>query len=175
MQALALEQAFTDYGVLVHSDYWNGKTSATTRKRKWPNMPKNTVSAKAATTYRLRDWGISRQRFWGAPIPIVYCETCGVVPEKFENLPVELPDKCAFYRDVGESPLAKVPEFCEYDLPELQRTGKTRNRHDGHVCRFVAGITFAILDPHNRNCRLSRKSRRIGRRSISISAATTTP
>ena len=43
-----------------------------------------------ATTYRLRDWGISRQRFWGSPIPIIYCDKCGAVPEKFENLPVRL-------------------------------------------------------------------------------------
>ncbi len=91
MQAMALEVPLTAYGVLVHSDYWNGKTSENAKLEMTAYAVKHGFG-EAATTYRLRDWGVSRQRFWGSPIPIVYCDSCGVVPEKFENLPVRLPE-----------------------------------------------------------------------------------
>jgi leucyl-tRNA synthetase len=61
------------------------------------------------TKFRLRDWGLSRQRYWGCPIPVVHCETCGVVPEKKENLPVELPDDVSF--DVPGNPLDRHPTW----------------------------------------------------------------
>jgi leucyl-tRNA synthetase len=80
-----------------------------------------------ATTYRLRDWGVSRQRYWGSPIPIVYCAKCGTVPEKYENLPVELPDNVAI-TGVGESPLARVPEFYETQCPNCE--GPARRETD---------------------------------------------
>ncbi len=109
MQAMALEVPLTDYGVLVHSDFWNGKTSEAAKAEMAAFAEKNGFGERA-TTYRLRDWGVSRQRFWGSPIPIIYCNGCGLVPEKYENLPVELPDT-AIFTGAGESPLAKVPEF----------------------------------------------------------------
>ena len=122
MQALALEQAMSDYGVLVHSDYWNGKTSDQAKKEMAEYAAKHSFG-EAATTYRLRDWGISRQRFWGSPIPIVYCDKCGTVPEKFENLPVRLPDTAPF-TGTGESPLAKVPGFYETTCPNCDGPAK---------------------------------------------------
>ncbi len=122
MQALALEQAFTNYGVVVHSDYWNGKTSEQAQKE-MTEYARAHGFGEAGTTYRLRDWGISRQRFWGSPIPIVYCDSCGVVPESFENLPVRLPENAPI-TGTGESPLAKVPEFYETNCPKCDGPAK---------------------------------------------------
>ncbi len=81
-----IEAAFTDYGILVNSGEWSGKTSEEA-KREMAEYAERHGFGEAATTYRLRDWGISRQRFWGSPIPIVYCENCGVVPEKYGSCP----------------------------------------------------------------------------------------
>ena len=67
------------------------------------------------TKYRLRDWGLSRQRYWGCPIPVVHCDTCGVVPEKKENLPVRLPDDVSF--DVPGNPLDRHPSWRDVPCP----------------------------------------------------------
>ena len=82
--------AFTDYGIVVDSGERSGKTPDDAKKEMAEFAQANGFG-EPATTYRLRDWGISRQRFWGSPIPIIYCDKCGTVPEKFENLPVRLP------------------------------------------------------------------------------------
>ncbi|HZH34034.1 MAG TPA: leucine--tRNA ligase, partial [Pyrinomonadaceae bacterium] len=74
-----LNEAFGEYGVLVNSGEWSGKTSEDA-KREMALFAQNNNFGEAATTYRLRDWGISRQRFWGAPIPVIYCDSCGVAP-----------------------------------------------------------------------------------------------
>jgi leucyl-tRNA synthetase len=118
--------AFTDYGHLVNSGVWTGKSSEDA-KTEMAAFAETNGFGQAATTYRLRDWGISRQRFWGAPIPIVYCKECGTVPEKFENLPVELP-VTADFSGTGESPLAKVPEFYETTCPNCD--GAARRETD---------------------------------------------
>jgi len=146
MQALALEQAFTDYGVLVHSDYWNGKTSEQAKKEMTEYAVKHGFG-EGATTYRLRDWGISRQRFWGSPIPIVYCDACGIVPEKEENLPVVLPDNIAI-TGTGESPLAKVPEFVETVCPNCNEPAR---RETDTMDTFVdsSWYFFRYLDNQN--------------------------
>ncbi|HEY2867294.1 MAG TPA: leucine--tRNA ligase, partial [Pyrinomonadaceae bacterium] len=78
------DSAFTDCGILINSGDWSGKTSEDA-KREMSNYAKANGFGEPATTYRLRDWGISRQRFWGSPNPIIYCEKCGTVPEKYEN------------------------------------------------------------------------------------------
>jgi len=109
------DEPFTDYGVMSNSGEWSGKASENAKKEMAAFAAANGFG-EAATTYRLRDWGISRQRFWGSPIPIIYCDTCGVVPEKFENLPVQLPENAPI-TGTGESPLSKVPEFYETECP----------------------------------------------------------
>ncbi len=146
MQALALEVPLTESGILVHSDYWNGKPSETAKTEMAEYAEKHGFG-RSATTYRLRDWGISRQRFWGSPIPIVYCDKCGVVPEKFENLPVRLPDTAPF-TGTGESPLAKVPEFYETTCPNCD--GPARRDTDT-MDTFVdsSWYYFRYTDPQN--------------------------
>ena len=146
MQALALEQAMPAYGILVHSDYWNGKTSEKAKQEMAAYAVKHGFG-EAATTYRLRDWGVSRQRFWGSPIPIVYCDTCGVVPEKFENLPVRLPETAPF-SGTGESPLAKVPEFVNTVCPTCDGPAK---RETDTMDTFIdsSWYYFRYTDPTN--------------------------
>jgi leucyl-tRNA synthetase len=121
-----MSEPFTDYGVMVNSGEWSGKSSED-GKREMTAFAEANGFGESATTFRIRDWGISRQRFWGAPIPIVYCEECGVVPEKYENLPVELPETAPF-TGTGESPLAKVPEFYETKCPNCE--GPARRETD---------------------------------------------
>ncbi len=148
MQALALEQAFTEYGVLVHSDFWNGKTSDDAKKAMTEYAVKHNFG-EGASVYRLRDWGISRQRFWGAPIPIVYCQKCGIVPEKFENLPIELPQNIVLSDDiVGTSPLAKDENFVNTVCPNCNEPAK---RETDTMDTFVDSCWyyFRYTDPKN--------------------------
>ena len=103
---------------------------------------------RGAITYRLRDWGISRQRFWGAPIPIVYCDECGMVPVPEDQLPVKLPEHADF-TGAGESPLAGVAEFVNTTCPEVRPAGAARDGHDGYVRRFVV-VLLPLLRPAQR-------------------------
>jgi leucyl-tRNA synthetase len=118
--------SFTDYGVLVNSGEWSGKTSEAA-KTEMAAYAKEHGFGEAATTFRIRDWGVSRQRFWGAPIPIVYCEKCGPVPVPYDKLPVELPEN-AIFTGAGESPLASMPEFVNTACPSCD--GPARRETD---------------------------------------------
>jgi leucyl-tRNA synthetase len=82
---------------------------------------------KATTTYRMKDWGVSRQRYWGTPIPMLYCEKCGIVPVPEDQLPVLLPEKIDITQQ-GGSPLANVPEFVNATCPKCG--GKARRETD---------------------------------------------
>ena len=140
------DSAFTGYGVMINSAEWDGKTTEA-GKKEMTAFAADRGFGEGATTYRLRDWGISRQRFWGSPIPIVYCNNCGIVPEKYENLPVKLPDTAPF-TGKGESPLAKVPEFYETTCP---RCSEPARRETDTMDTFVdsSWYYFRYLDQAN--------------------------
>jgi leucyl-tRNA synthetase len=103
-----IEEAYVDPGVLVHSDRFDGMESQAAQQAITEYAEKKGYGRRE-TTFRLRDWGISRQRYWGTPIPIVYCDRCGTVPVSENELPVELPgtDK----PDGSHAPLHQQEEF----------------------------------------------------------------
>ena len=145
-QSIEMKQAFTEYGVLVNSGEWSGLLSPDAIGRMAEFAAAKSFGG-AAVTYRLRDWGISRQRFWGAPIPIIYCEQCGMVPVPEKDLPVMLPEKAEF-TGTGESPLEGVPEFVNTSCPKC---GKPAVRETDTMDTFVdsSWYFFRYCNPHN--------------------------
>jgi leucyl-tRNA synthetase len=114
--ATATKEAYVDYGRLIYSGPYTGLTSEQaiermTRDAEAQGFGKGTVQ------YHLKDWGISRQRYWGTPIPMIYCDSCGVVPVPEKDLPVILPPHATF-TGAGESPLAQVAEFVRTTCPQ---------------------------------------------------------
>ena len=145
-QSIAMQHAFTDEGILVNSGDWSGKLSQDA-VREMASYAETHGFGQAAVTYRIRDWGVSRQRFWGAPIPIVYCENCGVVPVPEKDLPVRLPDRAEFTGS-GESPLAGVPDFVNTTCPTC---GRPARRDTDTMDTFVdsSWYFFRYCDPRN--------------------------
>ena len=142
-----MTEATTNYGRLVDSGEYTGRKRPRSSPRMIADAEKRGIGT-GEVQYRLKDWGISRQRYWGTPIPVIYCEKDGVVRVPYEQLPVELPNVTTF-TGRGDSPLAQVPEFVNVDLPEVRRPGPARDRHDGHVRRFVV-VLPALLRPAER-------------------------
>src|SRR5437899_6498984 len=145
-QSIEMKEAFTEFGVLVNSGEWSGLLSPGAIGR-MADFAAAKGFGGAAVTYRLRDWGISRQRFWGAPIPIVDCGKCGMVPVPEKDLPVMLPDKAEF-TGTGESPLKGVAEFVNTSCPKC---GKGAQRETDTMDTFVdsSWYFFRYCDPRN--------------------------
>jgi len=128
------QAAFTDYGVSVNSGPYSGLASADAIEK----MAADADAAgfgKKETIFRLRDWGVSRQRFWGTPIPIIYCPNDGMVPVPDKDLPVVLPANPKLTGE-GQSPLAR-PRFRQRQVSQVRRSRSPRNRHHGHLRRFL--------------------------------------
>lgn len=121
-----LDEAYTEEGILVNSGEFNGMKN-TEAKKAITQKAVDEGFGEFKTQYRLRDWLISRQRYWGAPIPVIYCDKCGIVPEKEENLPVMLP-KDVDFSVVGKSPITTSPTFAETTCPICG--GKARREMD---------------------------------------------
>jgi leucyl-tRNA synthetase len=115
LRAEDLTAAYEDEGVLVNSGQFTGLASAKAIEAITANLEER-GQGKGAVNFRLRDWLISRQRYWGAPIPIVYCETCGLAPVPASDLPVVLPLDVEITGE-GGSPLAQLPSFYQTTCP----------------------------------------------------------
>ena len=112
------EAAYEGHGTMIHSAPFD-KMDSEEAKGKITAWLKERGLGRARTTFRLRDWLISRQRYWGPPIPVVYCDRCGIVPVPEEDLPVELPMVEHFHPlGTGESPLAQIEEFVNTSCPK---------------------------------------------------------
>jgi leucyl-tRNA synthetase len=138
--------AFVEYGTMVNSAEFDGLDSAE-GIRKVTNSLKPGGRGDFKITYKLRDWLISRQRYWGAPIPIIRCPKCGDVAVRENDLPVLLPDIGDFRpADDGRSPLAKVPDFVNVDCPEC---GEEAQRETETMDTFVDSSWYFLryLDP----------------------------
>jgi leucyl-tRNA synthetase len=122
LNAETMTEAYTGEGILVHSGPFNGMSSIHAREAISRHLEEKGLGRKAVT-YRLRDWGISRQRYWGTPIPIIYCPDCGTVPVPEKDLPVVLPQDVKL-TGLGTSPLALVPEFVNTFCPLCRRPAK---------------------------------------------------
>lgn len=140
------ELPFCDYGVMINSGEFDGMTS---EEGKIAVIKKLEEEGKGAlkTNYRLRDWLISRQRYWGAPIPMIHCEHCGAVPVPEEDLPVRLPYNVDFKPD-GESPLAKCEEFMNVRCPVC---GRPARRDPDTLDTFVCSSWYYLRYPDNKN------------------------
>ena len=127
------DAAYTEEGVLVNSNEFDGMKNTEAKKAITQKAVNNGFGG-FKTQYRLRDWLISRQRYWGAPIPVVYCDKCGIVPEKEENLPVMLPDDVDF-SVVGKSPITTSKTFAETTCPVCGgRARREMDTMDTFVC-----------------------------------------
>lgn len=117
-----MTEAFVDEGILFHSGQFNGMKNREAIAAIIDYLEKEGMGKKTIN-YRLRDWGISRQRYWGTPIPIIYCDDCGVVPVPYEDLPVELPLDLEV-KMVGKSPLTDHPEFYQVPCPVCKKPAR---------------------------------------------------
>ncbi len=124
-------EAYTGPGMMINSDFLNGMEIEAAKQTVADRIAERGMGEKK-TNYRLRDWGISRQRYWGCPIPVVHCESCGIVPEKKENLPVRLPDDVSF--DKPGNPLERHETWKNVPCPAC---GKDATRETDTMDTFV--------------------------------------
>jgi len=139
-------QPFTDYGYSVNSGKYSGLKSEEAIERMASDAEAGGFG-KRETIFRLRDWGISRQRYWGTPIPVIYCEKDGMVPVPDKDLPVLLPANPQLTGE-GESPLATDPEFVNVKCPKC---GGPARRESDTMDTFVdsSWYFYRYCDPHN--------------------------
>jgi leucyl-tRNA synthetase len=146
LQDTDLEAAYDGEGTLVDSGAFNGLGSVEARQRMTADAEQRGVG-QARVQFRLKDWGISRQRYWGTPIPMIYCPDCGLVPVPDEQLPVVLPNVVEF-TGRGDSPLAQMPDFVNVPCPKC---GKPARRETDTMDTFFdsSWYFYRFCDAHN--------------------------
>ena len=144
------KEAFTDVstGKLINSGFLNGLEVKDAKKKVIEYLEENNIGAKKVN-YKLRDWVFSRQRYWGEPIPMVYCEKCGWVPIPEEELPLQLPEVEDFEPgENGESPLAKMTDWINTTCPHC---GAPAKRETDTMPQWAGSSWYFLryMDPHN--------------------------
>ncbi|MBN1065923.1 leucine--tRNA ligase [Clostridium botulinum] len=140
------ELPFCEHGILVNSGQFDGLTTDEAKKAIVSELEKDELG-QMKVNFRLRDWLVSRQRYWGAPIPVIYCDECGIVPVPEKDLPVELPYNVEFTPD-GKSPLGKCEEFINTTCPHC---GKPAKREADTLDTFVCSSWYYLRYPDNKN------------------------
>ena len=148
------EEAYTEEGVLINSNEFDGMKNTDAKKLITQKAVDNGFG-EFKTQYRLRDWLISRQRYWGAPIPVVYCDKCGIQPVPEDQLPVRLPEDVDF-SVVGKSPITTSPTFKDTVCPVCGgHAVRETDTMDTFVCSSWYYLRYA--DPHNKDLPFSRE------------------
>lgn len=144
-------------GTVVNSGQFDGLPNDKTTVRRFIEWLEASGKGTGKVNYKLRDWLISRQRYWGAPIPIIHCAACGIVPVPESDLPVLLPDVENYAPSgTGESPLATIPEFVNVPCPQCGGAGRREtDTMGGFACSSWYFMRFA--DPHNTEAFADRK------------------
>lgn len=146
LDAEEMTEAYVERGVLVNSDKFNGMDNIEAIKAVGQYMEEKGIG-KVKVNYKLRDWLISRQRYWGAPIPMIYCDKCGIVPVPEEDLPVMLPPNVKF-NPRGTSPLLECEEFLNTTCPKC---GGPARRETDTMDTFMCSswYYYRYTDPRN--------------------------
>jgi leucyl-tRNA synthetase len=146
LDAATMTEAHAGEGTLINSGPWNGRAWEDANRAMTADAASRGIG-EGTVQYRLKDWGISRQRYWGTPIPVIYCEKDGLVQVPYDDLPVVLP-KVAEFSGRGDSPLAQVPEFVNTTCPTC---GGPARRETDTMDTFVdsSWYFFRFCDPKN--------------------------
>ena len=146
LDGATMDAAYPGVGSLVRSGRFTGRSSEGA-VAEMAQASESLGVGRPAVQFRLKDWGISRQRYWGTPIPIIHCDACGLQPVPFEDLPVELPTVVEF-SGRGDSPLAQIPDFVKTTCPSCQ--GPARRETDT-MDTFVdsSWYFYRYCDPSN--------------------------
>ena len=146
------KEAYTGDGVMINSEFLNGYNNKKDSIKRMIEYLEGSEIGRAKTNYRLQDWVFSRQRFWGEPIPMIYCEKCGWQPVKEEDLPLLLPDVAEYEpTDNGESPLAKIKDWVNTECPCCHGPAK---RETDTMPNWAGSSWYFLryMDPHNDKC-----------------------
>ncbi len=146
------KEAYTGDGVMINSEFLNGYNNKKDSIKRMIEYLEGSGIGRAKTNYRLQDWVFSRQRFWGEPIPMIYCEKCGWQPIKEEDLPLLLPDVAEYEpTDNGESPLAKIKDWVNTECPCCHGPAK---RETDTMPNWAGSSWYFLryMDPHNDKC-----------------------
>ena len=149
-----LEEAYVGDGVHINSDFLDGLNKEESIEKMLKYLEENKIGNKKVN-YRLQDWVFSRQRFWGEPIPMIYCESCGWVPVPERNLPVTLPNVASYEpTDDGESPLANITDWVNTTCPKC---GGSAKRETDTMPNWAGSSWYYLryMDAHNDKCFVS--------------------